>query len=43
VTARAIELPSDSTMAKVRLGVTVTCLYALVSLVSFSRSRDAAS
>jgi hypothetical protein len=32
VTARAIKLPSDSTMAKVRLCVTVTSLYTLGSL-----------
>jgi len=32
VTARAIKLPSDNAMAEVRLGVTVTSLYTLVSL-----------
>jgi hypothetical protein len=32
VTAREIKFPSDAAMAEVRLGVTVTSLYTLVSL-----------
>jgi hypothetical protein len=32
VTAREINLPSDNAMAEIRLGVTVTSLYTLVSL-----------
>jgi hypothetical protein len=32
VTAREIKLPSDTAMAEIRLGVTVTSLYTLVSL-----------
>jgi hypothetical protein len=32
MTAREIEFPSDTAMAEVRLGITVTSLYTLVSL-----------